>query len=67
MRLKVLMLIKGGEFCSEEISNAVGCGASAASAYARDNRKGKYGGHNIISRQGVYRGRRTTYYRWEKR
>jgi hypothetical protein len=68
MRLKVLMLLKrGGEWCPEEIGERVGCAASAAGAYCRDQRKPRYGGFNVVGKPGLHQGRRTTYYRWEEK
>ena len=58
-------LLPGVPLLPVEIGRRIGCSESAAGAYCRDLRKGKYGGHNVVSIPAVVEGRRVSYYRLE--
>lgn len=63
MRGKCLALLRSGKrLTPAEIGRVIGCKEAAASAYARDLRKGKHGGHNISSAPVMVDGQRTSVY-----
>lgn len=63
MRARTLAILRDGKpYTPGELAVRLGCGEGAASAYCRDARKGKYGGHNILSKPIIRGGKRTSVY-----